>query len=106
MYRFDQRQPATMVAPGLAGSGQALGQRCFTHIRAGPAALQEFVPRHHAIPMPDEVDEHLKHLGLNGNDFARTTQLIALRIEDTSTKAIDHCDDPTTTASLRYPPYS
>jgi hypothetical protein len=27
--------------------------------------------------MPDEVDEHLKHLGLNSNDFARALQLIA-----------------------------
>src|SRR5216683_1466557 len=106
MHRFDQRRPAPMIAHCLAGSGQALGQRRFTHKRAGPAVLQEFVPRHHAISMLDEVDEHLKHLGLNGNDCARTTQLIALCIEDTITKVIDHCACPTTTASLLYQLYS
>ena len=106
IYRFDQRQPATMIAYRLAGSGQALGQRRFTDKRAGPAGLQEFVPCHHTILMLDEVEKHLIHFGLNGNDCARTTQLIALRIEDTITKAIDHCDGPTTTASLLYQPYS
>jgi hypothetical protein len=77
MHRFDQRRPTPMIAYCLAGSGQALRQRRFTHKRAGPTVLQEFIPRHHTISMPDEVDEHLKHLGLNSNDFARALQLIA-----------------------------
>jgi len=74
MQRFDQRWPAPTITHCLAGSDQALGQRRFTHKCAGPAVLQEFVPRHHTIPMLNEVDEYLKHLGFNGNDVARTTQ--------------------------------
>src|SRR5947209_3764224 len=70
-----------------------------------PAVLEEFISRHHAVTMLDEVDEHLKHLGFNGNDCTRTAQLVALPIEDTITNVIDHYDCPTTgttsTAVLR-----
>jgi hypothetical protein len=96
MHSFDQKRPAPIISHRLADSGQALGQRRFTHKRAGPAVIKEFVSRHHAVTMLDEVDEHLKYLGLNGNYCTRTMQLVALLIEDTITKVIDHCDCLTT----------
>jgi hypothetical protein len=86
MHSFDHKRPTPVVSYCLADSGQALGQRRFTHKCAGPAVLQEFVPGHHAVLMLDEVEKHLKHFGLKSNYFARTTQLVALLIQDTITK--------------------
>jgi hypothetical protein len=106
MHSFDYKRPTPMISYRLADSGQALGQRRFTHKRAGPAVLKEFVPGHHTVLMLDEVEKHLKYFGLKRNYFARTTQLVALLIKDTITKAIDHCACPTTTASLLYQSYS
>jgi hypothetical protein len=84
-----------MISYRLADSGQALGQRRFTHKRAGPAVLKEFVSGHYTALTLDEVEKHLKHFGLKSNYVARATQLVALLIKDTITKAIDHCACPT-----------
>jgi len=43
--------------------------------------LQEFFFGDHTVAMLEEVDEHVKYPGLDGDLLARTAQLTALRVE-------------------------
>jgi hypothetical protein len=38
----------------------------------------------------EEVEEHVKHFGFNGNQLSGATQLAALRIDLITTETVDH----------------
>jgi hypothetical protein len=52
--------------------------------------LQEFLFGNYTIAMLEEVDEHLKYLGLDCDQLAGTAQFTALRVEFIVAKAVNH----------------
>jgi len=56
--------------------------------------LEEFLFGNHTVAMLEEVDEHCKYLGLDGDLLARAAQLTVLRVEFVVTEAVDHVRYP------------
>jgi hypothetical protein len=52
--------------------------------------LKEFLFGNHTVAMLNEVDEHFKYLGLDGDQVARTAQFTVLLVEFVVAKAVNH----------------
>jgi len=88
--RLDDRCPGAAWLHGLADFCQAAGEGRFADKRLRLALFEEFVFGDDAVAMPEQAQEHLKHLRFSCYHLAGAAQFMAVWIEGVVSKAIDH----------------
>ena len=65
-------------------------QRRLRHELVSPDDVQEFGLGHHAVPVLDQVGEHVEHLRLDVHQLPVAQQLVASRVEHAVVEAVPH----------------
>ena len=79
--RADHRLAMPVVADRAACGLDPARQRGLADEPITPHIVEQFVLRHHPIPMGDQVDEHIEHAGLHVDRFVTAPKLEAHQVE-------------------------
>jgi hypothetical protein len=69
------------IAEHAADLADRPAERCIAHGDAGPHRLDDLAARHDAVAVVDQVQEHVEHLGLDGDGGASALESVAGRIQ-------------------------
>jgi hypothetical protein len=65
-----------IVAQGPARGGDVGGNDSLAHRLARPQPIHQLVPRHHAVAVANEHEQHVEDLGLELDSLPALTQLV------------------------------
>src|SRR5262245_10907433 len=69
------------VADGSPSGADPAGEGIVRYETPIPHRTDEFLFAHHAVPVPDEMDQHVEHLWLDVDDGAAPVQLTPVAVD-------------------------